>query len=53
MAGTNELRTRDAVSATSESAVAASARAAAAFGSLGAVSIEVLAPAAASRSTVR
>ena len=39
MAGTNESRMRDAVSLTSVSAVAASARADAAFGSLGLVSI--------------
>ena len=53
MAGTNESRMRDAVSPTSVSAVTASARAEAAFGSLGLVSIADRTRWTASRSAVR
>ena len=53
MGGTNEVRIRVAVSLTSFSAVTASVRAEAAWGSLGVVSIAVRAALAASRNAVR
>ena len=53
MAGTNDVRMRDAVSLISVSAVTASARADAALGSLGEVSMADRALLAASRSAVR
>ena len=53
IAGPKEARMREAVSLTSLSAVTASLRAAAAFGSAGAVSIAVRTRSAASRSAVR
>ena len=53
MAGPNDARMRDAVSLMSVSAVTASLRAAAALGSLGAVSMAERTLSAASRSTVR
>ena len=53
IAGPNDVRMRVAVSLTSVSAVTASLRAAAAFGSLGAVSMAARTLSAASRSAVR
>ena len=53
MAGANEASTREAVSPMSVKAATASARADAAFGSLGVVSIADRAALAASRSVVR